>query len=85
MDSEIIELLAYVKISKYRTKILNILGKEMKFPSQLAKDLNLRTNEGSKLVRGLKEKKLVEVLNPEAKLGRFYKLTELGNEVLKNL
>lgn len=85
MDSEIIELMAYVKISQYRTKILKILGKEMKFPSQLAKDLNLRTNEVSRLLKGLKEKNLVEVLNPKAKLGRFYKLTELGEEILKNL
>ena len=51
MDSEIIELLSYVRISKYRTKILKILGKEMCFPSQIAKDLNLRTNEVSRLLR----------------------------------
>lgn len=55
----------------------------MQFPSQIAKKVDLRINQVSTLLKGLKEKELVECINEEEKMGRFYKLTEKGKAVLK--
>ncbi|MGL6299102.1 MAG: winged helix-turn-helix domain-containing protein [Methanobacteriaceae archaeon] len=85
MKPEDIELLAYIEISEHRAKILKILNKKMMFPSKIAKQMDLRTNEVSRLLKGLKEKELVVCINEEAKVGRFYKITDKGKEIIENL
>jgi len=46
---------------------------------------NTYFNLVSRALAELKEKKLVEVLNPKEKTGRIYQKTKLGNDVVKRL
>lgn len=86
MDSEEqIKIMSYIKRSKYRGNVLKTMEHELQFPSQIAKKVNLRINQVSTLLKGLKEKGLVECINEEDTMGRFYRLTEKGKEIVKYL
>ena len=52
-------------------------------PSVIARNTDIYTNHISKVLNQLKEHGLVECINPEAKRGRFYRLTEKGEEIVK--
>jgi predicted transcriptional regulator len=54
-------------------------------PSQIAKNSGIRTNHISKVLFELKSHELVECINPEVRKGRLYRLTETGEDVVKNL
>ena len=59
------------------------IGKSIKTPSNIAKEINLRTNHVSNVLKELKEKELVVCLNEDARKGRLYKNTELGVKILE--
>ena len=75
----------YVKRSQYRSKILKSLADDVKMPSQIAKDTGIVQNHISNSLRQLKEHELVECINPEVRKGRLYRLTDKGDELVKNL
>ena len=75
----------YVKKSQYRSKILKSLEDDVKMPSQIAKDTGIVQNHISNSLRQLKEHELVECINPEARKGRLYRLTEKGEDIVGNL
>ena len=75
----------YVKRSQYRSKILKSLVDDVKMPSQIAKDTGIVQNHISNSLRQLKEHELVECINPEVRKGRLYRLTDKGDEIVKNL
>ena len=52
-------------------------------PSVIARNTDIYTNHISKVLNQLKEHGLVVCINPEAKRGRFYRLTEKGEEIVK--
>jgi len=83
-DEMLIEM-SYVQISKYRTKVVKALDGETKIPTQIAKDSEIRPNHISKVLSELKAHELVECINPEARKGRLYRLTDKGNELVKNI
>ena len=83
-DSLQIEI-SYVQIFKYRTKTLKALDGNVKIPSALARDSGIRTNHISKVLSELKAHELVECINPEARKGRLYRLTDKGEEVTQNI
>ena len=85
LSDEILKEMSYVKISTYRTKVMKTLEDEVKIPSKIAKDSDIRQNHISNVLRQLKEHDLVECINPEVKKGRLYRLTDTGNEIVKNL
>lgn len=85
MDSEIIEALSYVKLSKHRINVISSIGNKIKRPGEIAKDKNMVLSDVSRALRGLKEKNLVICLNEEVEQGRLYQLTEKGKEVLKHI
>ena len=58
---------------------------EVLIPSQIAKNSGIRTNHISKVLSELKSHELVECINPEVRKGRLYRLTETGEEVVRNL
>lgn len=74
----------YVKRSQYRSKILKSVSDDVKMPSQIAKDTGIVQNHISNSLRQLKEHELVECINPEVRKGRIYRLTEKGDELIKN-
>lgn len=75
----------YVTSSTYRIKVMKSLDGKTKIPSQIAKDSDIIQNHISATLRQLKEHNLIECINPEAKKGRLYRLTDKGEELVKNL
>ena len=85
LSDEMLKEISYVKISQYRTKVMKSLEGEVKIPSQIAKDSEIRTNHISKVLSELKAHELIECINPEVRKGRLYRQTDKGEIVSKNL
>ncbi len=83
-DEMLIEI-SYIKISKYRTEVMKSLDGEVLIPTQIARNLDIRPNHISKVLTDLKAHGLVECINPEVRKGKLYRLTDKGNEVVKNI
>lgn len=80
-----IELIKYVKNSTYRINVLKAIDGNVKTPTEISKDSGVLRSHLSNVLRDLKEKELIECLNPAARKGRLYRLTDDGFEVLKNI
>ena len=85
ISDEMLKEISYVEISKYRTKVMKALEDDVKIPSQIAKDSEIRQNHISKVLSELKAHELVECINPEVRKGRLYRLTPKGDELVKNI
>ena len=85
MDDETLKKFAYINISSYRTKALKSMKNEVKTPTTIAEDSGIRRNHISKVLRELKETGVAECINEEAKRGRLYRLTEIGEEIVDHL
>lgn len=75
---------AFIIRSSYRKKVFLELSKPQR-PSQIAKTLDLRLTHITRALRELKQKKLVECLNPNETMGRFYRLTTKGKKILQEV
>ncbi len=85
LSDEMLTEVSYVKISQYRTKVIKSLEGDVKIPTVIAKDSGIRANHISKVLAELKAHELVECINPEVRKGRLYRLTDKGDELVKNL
>lgn len=85
MDDETLKTYAYVNISSYRVRAVKSLEDEIKTPSKIAEDTDIRVNHISKVLRELKESGVAECINEEAHKGRLYRLTSVGEEIVKKL
>ena len=85
LSDEMLKEMSYVNISKYRAKVMKSLDGEVLIPTQIARDSGIRTNHISKVLSELKAHELVECINPEVRKGRLYRLTDKGDEIVKNL
>lgn len=85
LSDEMLKEMSYVKISQYRTKVMKALEDDIKIPSKIAKDSDIRQNHISKVLAELKAHELVECINPEVRKGRLYRLTPKGDELVKNI
>lgn len=85
LSDEMLTEISYVNISKYRAKVMKTLDGEVKIPTVIAKDSGIRTNHVSKVLAELKAHELIECINPEARKGRLYRLTDKGDEIVKNI
>jgi len=81
-EDEIIKEVAYVGISKVRSNVLKFLGEDLRYPSQIAKELDIRIQHVSTALKELKEKELVECINEDVKVGRLYRTTNKGKQVI---
>ena len=79
------ETLNFVQRSKYRQNVLKSLENDVLMPKEIAERSGIKINNVSKVLSELKNKGLVELLNPEVKKGRIYRLTELGDSAAKKL
>ena len=84
-----LDLVGYVKRGKNRKIVFLALDKPM-MPSEIMRKIYNKTsntyfNLVSRALSELKEKKLIEVVNPNEKTGRIYRKTKLGKEVEKKL
>ena len=84
-EKELFEILGYVKISPYRTNTLKAIGDELKMPSEIANDTNVKTSQVSSALADLRKKGLVVCVNEEVRKGRLYKCTDLGKEIIEKL
>ena len=64
---------------------MKTLEGEVKIPTVIARDSGIRTNHVSKVLSEFKAHELIECINPEAKKGRLYRLTDKGEEIFENL
>ena len=85
LSDEMLTEISYVQISKYREKVMKSLEGEVKIPSQIAKDSDIRVNHISKVLSELKAHELIECINPEVRKGRLYRQTDKGEIVSKNI
>ena len=79
------EILRYVNKSSYRVRVLKSIGEDAKMPKQIASDSGILPNHISNVLRQLKEKKIVECINPEVRKGRLYRLSDSGLNLLNDL
>lgn len=75
----------FVNKSSYRVKVLKSINDDVKMPKEIAQDSGILPNHISNVLRQLKEKDIVECLNPEVRKGRLYRLSETGLKVLDEL
>lgn len=85
LSDEMLTEISYVKISKYRTKVMKSLDGDVLIPTQIARNSDIRPNHISKVLAELKAHNLVECINPEVKKGRLYRLTDKGEEIVNEL
>lgn len=85
LSDELLTEISYVKISKYRSSVVKTLDGDVKMPSAIAKDSQIRSNHISKVLSDLRSHGLVECINPEVRKGRLYRLTDSGEKVAQNL
>ena len=84
-DSQIWELIGYIKVSSIRFETLRSLKDSFMMPSEIARITGYRTTQVSNALRDLKEKELVRCMNEDARKGRIYQNTELGLLILEML
>ena len=75
-NTQIYELLGFVKVSAYRTATLKSINNDLKMPSQIAKEINVNTSQVSSALSDLKKKNLVICVNEDVRKGRLYKCTD---------
>ena len=85
LTDEMLSEISYVQISTYRAKVMKSLDGEVKIPTHIARDSEIRPNHISKVLVELKAHELVECINPEVRKGRLYRLTDKGEEIVKNI
>lgn len=76
---------AYVKRSKNREKIINILATSRKTPSEIVEIMDARFSLVSALLSDLKSQGIIFCINEDDKTGRLYKLTDLGKQIFEEL
>ena len=79
------ETLDFVRRSSYRQNVLKALEDNVLMPKEIAERSNIKTNHVSKVLSELKSKELIEIINPEARKGRLYRLTDDGDEIIDKL
>ena len=82
MDKETFE---FIQRSSYRQRVLKALDEDVLMPTEIAKRSNIKTNHVSKVLSELKNKDLIEIINPEVRKGRLYRQTNKGKIVSKNI
>ena len=85
LSDEMLKEMSYVKISQYRTKVMKSLDGDVKIPTVIAKDSEIRPNHISKVLAELKAHELVECINPEVRKGRLYRLTDKGEKIVDKI
>ena len=75
----------FVQRSNYRQNVLKALENDVLMPTEIAKRSNIKTNHVSKVLAELKSKGLIEIINPEVRKGRLYRLTDVGDEIVEKL
>lgn len=86
-EEELYTLLAFLRDSKNRQKIMKFLKDEEdpQTPTDIAEETEIHRNHVSNQLGQLKEKELVNVLNPDAARHRYYRLTKKGDKLARKI
>ena len=76
--------ISFVVRSSPRKKVFYAL-QELKTPTQLSKELKINVGFVSNILIELLKRNLVECLSPNEKRHRFYKISNKGKEILRDL
>ena len=79
------ELRIFLARSKFRTKILQELEEKPQIASFLAKKINKHREVVSRIFLDLQNRKLAVCTNTKAPSFRYYKITEKGRKILREL
>lgn len=79
------KIIKYINNSKYRAKVIKSIGYDSKFPSVISKETNIPQNQVSAVLRNFVDKEIVEIVNPEVRKGRSYRLTKYGLDILEKV
>ena len=85
MDEKLINAISFIKSSKHRPKILELISDEMLTPSEISRKTNIRLNHVSMYLSDLKTNDIVVCLNEDTKKGRLYTLSKLGKRAILTL
>ena len=80
-----IEDLQWIKVSKYRSRILFALKDKLKSPRELEKELNIKLAHVSRSLSQLSSKGYVEDKTPNLGRNKLYAITKRGREFLKKI
>ncbi|MFW9995317.1 MAG: winged helix-turn-helix domain-containing protein [Candidatus Odinarchaeota archaeon] len=75
------ELVGFVRAGKLRQKIVCHLMDRKLTPSEISRRTGKKPGSVSKSLAGLREKNIIKCLNPNAKKGKIFSLTEEGEKV----
>ena len=79
-------LAEFIRRSPNRFKVVkSVDNKRVLIPTEIAVETGIHNNNVSRALKQLKQNGLVYLINPDAKKGRMYRLTDYGMEVLKKL
>ncbi len=78
------DLLSFVSRGKIRKKVM--LGlKSPDTPTELSKKIKTHRSTTSRTILALEKKGLVECVTPNESMGRYYKISKLGEKILAML
>jgi DNA-binding transcriptional ArsR family regulator len=80
------DAVGYVTASDHRTRVLNAVDDTSPTtPTQVSEEVGLDVSHVSRSLRDLKDRGLVDILNPDARKGRIYQLTTDGESVVEKV
>lgn len=82
---EYIDAFAYVKRSKNRQQVIQVLSKGRKTPNDIVEKMDARFSLISRTLSELKDKNIVECINEQDRVGRIYRLTDIGIQISEEL
>ena len=78
------ELISFVSRGRVRKHVLSNLVKPFT-PTELSQVIKTHRSTTSRTILALEKKGLVKCITPKEKMGRFYEITKLGQEVLEKI
>ncbi len=79
-------LISFVARSKRRREVLKLLSKVQKISQpEIMRNSKQYKSHNSRTLKELTDKKLITCINPTDRVFRFYKITNKGKEILKEV
>lgn len=79
------DIISFVMASEIRFKVMVSLNNRVQTPTELKKNFGVPISRISAVLKELTERKLIKNLTPERRKAKMYSLTELGEEILREI
>lgn len=81
-EDSVYVVVSFIERAPRRRKVLSLLtGRDVYTPSELSDEMEVARSNVSRVLKELKEKNLVNCLNPDASNYRYYEATDKGKEI----